>query len=90
MNELMFDVAKKLFPESHDIGHYLEMLFKHPEYAWFTPSNLEDESFSICNELAAVNLICSRKVPKWDNGSFKGYLISFLYLKDLSYSSKSL
>ncbi len=55
--------VRKLLPEYYDASHYLYILFKHPENEWFEPTNAQDEYYSICDQLARLNIICTQKIP---------------------------
>lgn len=89
MNNLPIYVAfKKIFPENYDADHYMETLFENPENTWFKPTNRDNESYSICEQMAAVNLIAIKRIPVWNNGSFCGISTEILYNKNLDYANR--
>lgn len=82
----IYQVAKRIMPETHDCKHYIEVLFKQSkEKEWFEPTNREDEAFSICYELNLMGLIAKRTIPLWNNSSFRGFKVQYLFVKSLEY-----
>ena len=81
----IYDASMKAFPPSFDVEYYLEILFKQKEKEWFTPTNKNDDAYTICRELAMIGIIAERKIPQWSSGMFRGFHIEFLYVKDMEY-----
>jgi len=79
----IYNAAVKVMPATCDVEHYLEILFREKEGTWFAPSNKSDESYTVCKELSMCRLIAERKIPKWNNGSFRGYHVEFMYVKNM-------
>lgn len=83
---LIYQAGEKIFPANFDLEFYFNILFQYPEGEWFRPDNSQDESFTICSELARMHLISTKEVPRWNNGAFRGLTITFLYQKNLNYN----
>lgn len=82
--DALYIAAKKLLSDG-SVNHYMEHLAAFPEGQWFAPSNQQGDHFSVCQTMADFGLIAMRKKPIWQNGSFKGLRIEFLYLNSLNY-----
>ncbi len=81
----IFQAAKKRLPADNDIDLLIIRLFAFPENQWFSPTNKQNEEYTICKVLADAGLIVAKQVPDWSSASFHGFKISFLYNKDLIY-----
>lgn len=85
----IYQRAQSVLPDYYDLDFQFGLLFKFPENEWFDPSNREDESFSVCEEFSRLNFICKRVTPIWNNSSFYGQRISFMYNKRLKYEKET-
>ncbi len=81
----IYSAATRMFPPNTDVEHYLEILFKNKEKEWFAPNNRDDDAFTICRELSGLQLIAERKIPKWNDGLFRGCHTEFMYVKSMEY-----
>lgn len=66
-------------PPYYDHAHYEAILKKHPAGEWFTPTNNEDESYTICWTLHEAGIIDRQRLPVWQDGWFRGYKTLFRY-----------
>ena len=84
----LYQSSIKVFPDYFDMEHYCSVLFQYKENEWFSPNNLNDESFTICKELNALGLIARKEVPDHSAGMYRGMTIKFFYNKNLDYKNE--
>jgi hypothetical protein len=75
----------KLFPECFDVDHYLDALKNFQEGEWFCPTNANEDFFTKIDQMAAMHLVAKKVSPRWNNGSFMGLRIEYMYKNDLKY-----
>lgn len=84
---VLSEQTMKKLPANWDVEHYLTILFSFPQNKWFAPTNKNGSNeFTVCSQLAECNLIASKKLPIYKNGSFTGCQIYFYYNLDLEYN----
>lgn len=75
LEDLLNKVAKEYCFGSQN--WWIENVKNLPKNEWFSPSNSNDESFTICTEIHYHGW-CSKKIePLWSNGSYQGNKIYF-------------
>jgi len=86
MKNKLKETFEKISPVS-DKPQYIEALSIFKENEWFSPTNKNDERYSKCEYLYTCGLIAKKILPIWNNGSFIGNKIMFMYNLNLKYLS---
>lgn len=80
---MKLDFLLKLVAEEYCFGSqdwWQEKVKSLPKNQWFTPTNKDDENYTVCIDMAYHGWISKMVEPIWHNGSFKGTKVSF-YIK---------
>jgi hypothetical protein len=78
---------RRKFPEWVEYAYWMERLSNYKECEWVTPTNISSEDFTIFRCLADEFLVARKVTPIWNNGSFQGTKVEFMYKLDLNYTA---
>lgn len=77
---MLIDIISKI--PHVDVNYFSGVLGKYKENEWVYPFGADYHVFS---DLYEFNCVCRMSVPKYNNGSFRGYAVAFKYNFNLSY-----